>query len=68
VYEGMEAEIISYLKDYGERTSRQINMHLDDEYESVPRSTMWAHLIILLNEHKIQRRLDDSQRAYWSVV
>jgi DNA-binding transcriptional ArsR family regulator len=68
MYEGMEAEILSYLKDHDERTSRQINMHLDDEYESMPRSTMQAHLMKLLNEQKIKRRLDDSQRAYWSVV
>ena len=68
MYEGMEAEIISYLKDYDERTSRQINMHLDDEYESMPRSTMQAHLMALLNEKRIKRRMDKNHRAYWSVV
>jgi len=66
--DGIEAEILSYLKDHNERTSRQIQMHLEDEFETMPRSTMWAHLVFLLNEHKIKRRLDDSQRAYWSVM
>lgn len=68
MYEKIEQEIISYLKNNGECTTSQIKIYLDDEYESIPRSTIWTHLVKLLNKNKIKRRLDSRQRAYWSVT
>jgi hypothetical protein len=64
--DGIEAEILSYLKDHNERTSRQIQMHLVEEFKTMPHSTMWTNLVSLLNERRIKRRFDNNC-AYWSV-
>jgi predicted HTH transcriptional regulator len=68
MYEEIEQKIILYLKNNDKCTTRQIKTYLDDNYESIPRSTMWAYLVKLLNKNKIKRRLDSRQRAYWSVM
>ena len=65
--DGIGAEILTYLKERGECTSRKIQMHLVDEFETMPRATMQTNLMSLLTERRIKRRIDN-HRAYWSVV
>jgi predicted transcriptional regulator len=67
VIHNVDEEILDYLKHQKECKTRKILDHMRDEYGDFARSTLWFHLVNLLNKGTIKRRLTLNQIAYWSL-